>query len=296
MKLLYVVIDNSSFFALEVHMEEVILNDEIIECIKQLIVDLKKNEAIENEVIRDEVFEILQRYCTVLYYPLTNECNKAFHVSKIVNEKLEDYVFINTAHHKEKQIFGAAHELGHIWKVDVKVADRLNMQIPENYVEPIVNRFAAELLMPEESFCKQLERRLATLDYNGEAISLPNMLRLITFLMDYFYVPYNAVIIRLQEISKITNKVKKFLEDKYENSKELLEPYINELQYRRLQNTVELKAIDNIVELLKKAEESNKISKNKIEYLKSAFEIGFTEDNDTSEEMIEYGGKSESSN
>lgn len=56
---------------------------------------------------------------------------------------------INTNNTIEKQVYIAAHELGHVWKIDEKVLAKCDGNIDS---EAIINRFAAELLMPAELF------------------------------------------------------------------------------------------------------------------------------------------------
>ena len=71
--------------------------NEIVSAIQNEIVEIRKKYVINNDIIRDDVFGILEKYCTVLYYPIEEEKNCGFHIKKIVNDKLEEFVYINSA-------------------------------------------------------------------------------------------------------------------------------------------------------------------------------------------------------
>lgn len=40
-------------------------------------------DFFQNSLLRDDVLELLDRYCTVVYYPLENEGNNGFHVTEV---------------------------------------------------------------------------------------------------------------------------------------------------------------------------------------------------------------------
>ena len=159
---------------------------ELIDSIKILVRNIKKENGIVNEIIRDDVFSILQDCnCTVLYYPLEDENIDGCHIEKPVNGKLEQFVFINSHNKRERQAFSAAHELGHIWKVD----DRLRKKYPDREIdtEMVVNRFAAELLMPEKLFREAITKQLDKLKYQGPTMEMSTMLKLVAHLMNFLY-------------------------------------------------------------------------------------------------------------
>lgn len=60
---------------------------------------------------------------------------------------------------RQEQTWIAAHELGHVWKEDTYVKDKLN----KYNIDDLVNRFAAELLLPEDIFKKELDEKLKEL-------------------------------------------------------------------------------------------------------------------------------------
>ena len=131
-----------------------ILPNQVEICIQQLIEQKFQEENLHsmfpNRLLREDVLDLLDRYCTVVYYPLEEEENNGFRVKDIPfsDGSYHDFVFINTAQTLEKQAFTAAHELGHIWNVDRYVIEHCG--ISSELAEPIINRFAAVLLMPKE--------------------------------------------------------------------------------------------------------------------------------------------------
>lgn len=261
-------------------------DNDVIVCIQNIVEKNKEKHHITEDVIMDGVFGILKNECVVLYYPLQNEKNKGFHITKIVNGEERDYVYINTAHPKEKQIFCAAHELGHIWKVDNQVEQQLGKIFDKQAREDIINRFAAELLMPEARFRKEIENKLVELDYDGQRITYANLYRLSVYLMDCFCVPFVALVRRLNEIGNLRSEIACELELKYEENPEMLKPYIFEGQYTRVNSINELKAINEIQDLVEEAEKKEVISENALMKIKETFELLNIPDDDG--ECIEY--------
>lgn len=100
----------------------------MVSVIQKLITSKKKEKGIVNEVIRDDIFAILKAECVVLYYALEDGSIEGCHVIKPLNGKLEQFVFINTTKAVQEQTWTAAHELGHVWKVDW-VCSRLCMSL-----------------------------------------------------------------------------------------------------------------------------------------------------------------------
>ena len=243
---------------------------ELIDSIKILVRNIKKENGIVNEIIRDDVFSILQDCnCTVLYYPLEDENIDGCHIEKPVNGKLEQFVFINSHNKRERQAFSAAHELGHIWKVD----DRLRKKYPDREIdtEMVVNRFAAELLMPEKLFREAITKQLDKLKYQGPTMEMSTMLKLVAHLMNYFFVPFKSVIIRFNELGFLNEKYND-ITLKYKDSNELNE-IIRDEQYTRLGIINDLKSMDNLQEYLVQVESQGIFNESKINNIRKEFEI-----------------------
>lgn len=248
-------------------------DEQITKSIEELVCEIRRENEIINEIIRDDVFSILQGCdCTVLYFPLKDEdpdgCSGC-HLEKSVNGQLKQFVFINTANTRERQAFSAAHELGHIWKVD----ERIRRLHPDREIdaEVVVNRFAAELLMPRELFEKTMDEQLKKMQYTGPAMPMVEMLKLIAYLMNYFFVPYKSVVRRFEEIGRINADTVTLLM-RFKDS-----DYLNEIikaeQYTRLGIVNNLKSMDNLQEYLLAAEQQGLVSETKVKNIREDFDI-----------------------
>ena len=153
-----------------------------------------------NKLLRGDVLRLLDKFCTVVCYPVAKESNNGFHVSvPFMDGQMQDFVFINTAQTMEKQAFTAAHELGHIWNVDSDILGELGLENTLQNHELVINRFAAVLLIPEEEFKAVLFAEVKNLSNKDNSISLPNMYKLIVILMNFFFVPMKAIVLRMLE-------------------------------------------------------------------------------------------------
>lgn len=252
-----------------------ILSKAVIEEIQKLVNDIRSENNIRNEIIRDDVFSILQNYdCVVLYYPLDDENEDGCagcHIEKPVGDNIEQFVFINTSNTRERQAFSVAHELGHIWKVDKRLKEKLP---EENFdAEDIVNRFAAELLMPEELFIHEINTYIEKVGYKGPIMQEKEMVKMIAYLMNYFFVPYKSVVLRLNELKRLDNKYNETVL-KYKDSNYLAE-IIKAEQYTRLGIVNRLKSMDNLQDYLLEAENLNLINDNKLKNIRDDFEIQY---------------------
>lgn len=261
-----------------------------------VVSECRKENNIFNPVIRDDVFIILELHCTVIYYPLENEDINGFHVLRTINGCKTHFVYINTANPIERQVFAAAHELGHILDVYGKVkqlfpqidsyALSMGASSPEEYV---VNKFTAQLLMPDDLFTDVIEKCLKKFNYNGRSISKINMLRLIANLMDTFLVGFKATTIKLVEIGRLQpdvyDKVKDFeYEPEYNKT---IEKILKEDGLKRLvKHPTPNRNISNLTEIIRNAEKSNCDLISTISLLKDEFEINTTEPSDHDSEVI----------
>ena len=249
------------------------LDQTITKSIEDLVEKIREENGIINRIIRDDVFSILQECdCTVLYFPLPNENSdgcSGCHLEKSVNGKCRQFVFINTANTRERQAFSAAHELGHIWRVDERIRD----MHPDKEIdtEDVVNQFAAELLMPRELFEIVIDDYLGKEGYSGPAMTVTQMVRLIAYLMNYFFVPYKAVVYRFNEIGRLdenSNELLLFFKDS-----SLLDEIIKAEQFTRLGIVNNLKSMDNLPEYLMEAEKEGLFYQGKINNIRDDFDI-----------------------
>lgn len=179
--------------------------EKIIELIPAVIENIRNDYVLCNMKIKDDIFGILEQYCTVVYYPIENEKNCGFHVKRFVNDKLEDFVYINTAKPVAEQVFTAAHELGHVWGVATRVWEQAGEEekLESGTEEKIINRFAAELLMPTKEFRKTFLAHIEKLGFAKDKVKVGDLIRVIVLQMNDYMVPYESVRRRLVETNII---------------------------------------------------------------------------------------------
>ena len=237
-------------------------------------------DFFQNSLLRDDVLELLDRYCTVVYYPIENEGNNGFHVTGIpfVDGTRHNFVFINTAQTIEKQVFTAAHELGHIWNVDEYIISELNLDSSTEMREMIINRFAAILLIPNENFSTAVRAGLKALGNNdGKTITFENLLKLVVTLMNQFYVPMKAIVLRLVETSffkpdfaELFLGYDKIPEDFFtQRVKEL----VIEMGYTKFIQPSRKKWIEGLAEKLDIVEREGLVSPSKIAHMREMFDL-----------------------
>lgn len=258
----------------------------VVEAIVQFIED---NQSIFKKVknrnsIGKEIFNIVEDNCLIVYYPIidANEKNDGFLLQDMPlgNGKCIDIIYINTFQTEEKQVFAAAHELGHYLKVAKEVNEKCATNIDE---EIIVNRFAAELLMPKECFREKFLRGIKKKNKNNE-VSMKEFLENIVDLMDFFSVPYNAVAIRLVETGIISREDGIMLVDGnehilIEDISMSVDRIISNGNYKNLRTSSRKKEIKDLEAILDEAEKKGTVSKTKIHRLREKFGIVNKADN-----------------
>lgn len=211
------------------------------------------------KTLQDNVFALLKRVepdCVVLYYPNDDTHNNGFHVEYPVGH----VIYINTKQHYEKQIFTAAHELGHMWGLDKWMRETVK-DYPNDpcWDERVISRFAAELLMPNKEFTRSANELILDARNNGSAqVSLSAMIFVVTTLMNEFFTPFKSVVRRLFELGFITESAGRTLWGENENLPwEQIVAYsmriAEEHDYAKLYKISEKKWIDGVDELFRKA-------------------------------------------
>ena len=239
-----------------------------------IVSDIKRTCIIQNTAIRDGIFTILEENCTVIYYPLENEKNRGFHIKRIVNEQLEDFVYINTAKPIAEQIFTAAHEFGHIFEVSKKVWKEMGYsgKPSEKEEEDITDRFAAELLMPADAFEKVFRTHLSEIGIKDGKIRLDDLVRVMVMQMNVFMVPYEAVRRRLVETGLMGEPVANHLESKKTEILHLVD-LLSKYQNSYLEKGTGIKTISGIRSLIEEAEKRDGIDDYLIKKIKKELEI-----------------------
>lgn len=250
------------------------LSKAVVEKIIELTDAELKEHGIVNEIVRDDVFSVLDSHCIILYYPLPEDDINGYHINRMINDKPQEFVFINTANTTEKQVFAAAHELGHVLKVDEKIIKEFDLNSSTEISEKIINRFAAELLMPEKIFVDKADNILKTLNVK-DRISIGNMVYLIVCLMNEFLVEFEAIVRRFNELKKISDASRELLlklkniPDFYDEITSLAKAS----NFTRLFIKSNNRSIKNLKELVDKANEKQTLTETKIKSILKTFEI-----------------------
>lgn len=249
------------------------MKDEYLQIILDQVKRVRQKYGFgENAPICDYIFNILKNECILVKWPENGQLDlDGLSTEKVVNGKLETVVFINSAKNMEKQIFCAAHELGHRYKLDQQLKD----SFPDDviFMEDIMNRFAAELLMPASDFKERsgkLYESCKGIRANKKVVFAKKLLEAVVDLMDFYFVPYKAVVLRLQEMKIITERVYQFLQ-KYGNTedrKSVVDAIIREngitrlrIPDRKVQYSVPL---ENICGILQNPDVTKYMTKNEL--------------------------------
>lgn len=238
-------------------------------------------EDFVNPILREDIFDLLSRECIVIYYPLDDEENDGFHVQMPVNGEKQHFVYINTAKPLQKQIYAAAHELGHIWTDNGRNIGIVPVSSEED--DALMNRFAAELLMPEDVFVPLAVKKLDELKSEPGKILEEDFFRVAAYLMDEYFVPFQAVVRRLGEVGILGKETCKYIEEKrYKKSsdgKKMLEDCINEGGYSKLlAEPSKKKSMTGFTDLLNQAESQGIFRPEKVEYLRKELNLPKVDD------------------
>lgn len=107
-------------------------------------------------------------------------------------------------------------------------------------------------------------------------MKLTDMLGLIAYLMNYFFVPYRSVVKRMIELKRLQHQDEDMLVP-FKNSEHLAE-IIKAEQYTRLHHIDKTKSMDDLPEYLMKAQQCKLINENKIKNIRKDFEISESEE------------------
>ncbi len=258
--------------------------------IENIIIPWKKDKwdklnlagPFPNKLMREDALKLLDKFCIVVYYPIGDEKNHGFHITDVPfkSGKKENFVFIDTKQTKEKQVFTAAHELGHIWDVDKFVLQNIAVEDYNDYTElneKIISRFAAILLMPADEFKATYKEQFEKYSNDDGKITVANMLKLIAVLMMHFFAPRKSVIYRCVELEIIPIGIANILLGESSIRSEIIDNAMreaySELGYVQFLQSYEVKWIDGLAEILEKAEQEKNVPQRKIDVLRKKFNI-----------------------
>ena len=248
------------------------LPNNVVKKIREEVEKIKEEYQIINPLVRTDIFDILDKLCVVLRYPLDDdEEANGIHVERWIKGSKVDFVFINTSNSIEKQIYTAAHELGHVWKIDEKVLNQVKEDVDS---EAIINRFAAELLMPYDLFVRLFALKCTEHKISDGMVDDQILMKVIVFLMNTFMVPYKAVIYRMEEVEIIDSENRKELEKIEEENSELIINCIKSGDYQNVLKTDRQKSMSDLYNILDRAEELELLTDTKLMRIRERFEYG----------------------
>lgn len=181
--------------------------------------------VIASGQLRDEIFTLLEKIGTLIFFPFDEQNLWGIYVSK--DDK--NYFILNSSITLEKLIFAGAHELAHsleIAKVKFEVVTANLMTEYVNHEEfgqkleeadIIANRFAAELLVGKRQLKTKFDELPKEYDYITKAV----------ILSDFFIVPYKTIVKRFIEVGIIENEntMKLLLEAPPQNINTIIERF-----------------------------------------------------------------------
>ena len=156
--------------------------------------------------------------------------------------------------------------------------------------ERIINRFAAELLMPTKEFRKTFWAHMEKLNLDANKLRLVDLVRVMVLQMNDYMVPYESVRRRAVETKIITQKLGETL---LENEKAIL-PLINAFskdQNTMLDRVTAKKTIPGLRNMLETVERSGELSIYTINRIKRDFDIDDINGADDIVEISIEGGK-----
>lgn len=196
---------------------------EQFECLKNVANKFRK-KYVGNLIIRDDIFSVITNYAElknhqlkILKLPIDDEDLWAFTCVK--NGII--FVTINTALPFSYQIFAAAHELYHIYKYIENSENDIveNGSIltggiidEENISEEDreANAFAALILAPKTQI-QEIEK------LSAKKLQESNLLFVLVVFMDFFAMPYKAMVLKLFECGHFTKEqAESILQTEYE--------------------------------------------------------------------------------
>ena len=248
----------------------VVLSDIQISEIKNMVSGMRQFFGVYPEVpIGSDIRLLLEKKGILLCeYPYPD--SEGTHTyGNITWFKTEDgtitFIGLNTSSYYDEQIFALAHEIYH-YSTQTGKAYTPELDYEDELVEKQADRFAAELLLPDEALKRAVKDTFSVLDLFD--VSDNRLLRFAARIQCDWWIPYQSIINRLYEEKLISQEQYNRLYDVDCRSEEGV--------YRRL-----LRNTDNAIsELLNKKTRSVGISNKVTEIIISNYEDGFIDDDE----------------
>lgn len=261
----------------------IVLNEKQIYEVKRLASDTRRSFGIyPNVPIGNDIKLLLEKKDILLCeypFPDTNGTHTYGNITwfKIDNDTIT-FIGLNTSSFYDEQIFAIAHEIYHYITQSGK-AYTPDMEYEDKIIEKKADRFAAELLLPEEALKAAAIDIISSSDMRD--VSSAKLLRFIARMQCDWWLPFQAIVNRLFEEGFID-------ESQYEKLYEI-DCRNEEGVYRRL-----LKNIDaEISELLNKRTKTIGVSNSVIETIISNYEDGFIDDDEFVQTLLMFDKRPE---
>lgn len=251
------------------------MDNRYIEIIEKNANEILKEFDYPDEPIRDDIFKILRKKGVIIFFPMEAEKDlDGFHVDRVINGKIVPFVYINSYKYFDKCIFCAAHELGHIYEIEKRVLEAYpEVDMTDEFCDEIMNRFAAELLMPKNRCHEILNKNIKKI--KTEKLSEIDIMNIVVSFMDYFFTPYKAVILRLYEIGFLNELGKEHF---YNYSDSIIESYISKGNYIRPRQKNNICQMDDLEEIIRTVKNNTIVSASAIQKLCEDFNINLDEE------------------
>lgn len=248
----------------------IVLNEKQIYEVKGLVSDTRRSFGVyPNVPIGNDIKLLLEKKDILLCeypFPDTDGTHTYGNITwfKTDNETIT-FIGLNTSSFYDEQIFAIAHEIYHYITQSGK-AYTPDMEYEDEIIEKKADRFAAELLLPEEAL------KIAVMEMIGspDMREVPDarLLRFIARIQCDWWLPFQAIINRLFEEG--------FIDESQYEKLYVIDCRNEEGMYRRL-----LKNIDaEISELLNKRTKTIGVSNKVVETIISNYEDGFIDDDE----------------
>ncbi len=247
--------------------DKVVLSDNQIAVIKDLASETRRIFGVHSNVpVGSDMRLILERKGILLCeYPFS-ESEDTHTYGNIVMFKTDEetitFIGLNTACYYDEQIFAMAHEIYH-FSTKTGKAYSTEAETEDNVTEKKADRFAAEFLLPAEAL---REIVFSAFDrYDLKDVPETRMIRFVARLQCDWWLPYRAIINRLNEEG--------FISEKQYNSLYNIDCRSEDGMYRRL-----IRSTDNeISELLNTKTRTKGVSSKIIDTIINNYEDGFIE-------------------
>lgn len=164
--------------------------------------------------------------------------------------------------------------MGHVWGVATQVWELVGEQgVLESKVEErIIDRFAAELLMPAKEFRRTFWAHMEKLNLDANKLRLADLVRVMVLQMNDYMVPYESVRRRVIETKIITQNLGETLLKKEKAILPLINAFSKD-QNTMLDRVTAKKTIPGLRNMLEAAERSGELSIYTINRIKRDFDI-----------------------